>query len=95
MRLFIESAQYLFTVAATAKGNVYVNTARLDSKSVDALMEKHGYMVCLSCGYHKASQLFIMFSNSIPNSSSVFSVCFSRSGAHISMVLSMTMNWMS
>ena len=95
MTVLAQTPQDFLAVASATEGYVYINTVGLDVKPVDALLKEYWSMICLSSRYHRASPAFILFSNSIPNSSSVFSVCVRFFGDQISTVSSMPINWMS
>ena len=44
-----EPREYLARVPSATEGDIYINAARLDVESVDALAEKHRYMICCCC----------------------------------------------
>ena len=74
MTVLTKLAQDLPTVSASTESDVGINTVGLDIKPVDALLKEYWSVVCLSGCDHRASQAFMIFSNSVPNSSAVLSV---------------------
>ena len=50
--LWPQTAQYLVRVAATAVGDIYIDTIGLDVQPVDALLQQDRYVICGVGGYH-------------------------------------------